>query len=84
MSAFFRAFVATVFVFEIAGAFALGFATLILLALHVHGIAFWSVEALTVAVVAYGSFLFFLRAYASEQRIAVEAKSGAEDWTESA
>lgn len=69
MSAIIRAFIASVFIFEIAGAFALGFATLILLGLHAHGIVFWSVEALTAAAAAYVTALFFMRALAYERSV---------------
>ncbi|MGB3626263.1 MAG: hypothetical protein WA989_10550 [Henriciella sp.] len=66
MFAYIRAICATVLIFEISGAFALGVATLILLALHVSGIAFWSVEALTLAGVCYVCALFFSRALSYE------------------
>ena len=59
MSAVIKAIVATVLIAEIAGAFALGFVTLVLFALHVHGLIFWGVEAITAAVVLYGCFLYF-------------------------
>ncbi|MEM5515932.1 hypothetical protein WNY37_03150 [Henriciella sp. AS95] len=77
--AFIRAFVASLFVFEITGAFALGFATLVLFALHVHGIAFWSVEAITAAATVYVSFLFFLRAFKSEKSMALSPARDTED-----
>lgn len=66
MFAYIRAICATFLIFEISGAFALGFSTLILLALHISGIAFWSIEALTLAGVFYICALFFSRALSYE------------------
>lgn len=66
MFAYFRAICATLLVLEISGAFAIGFATLVLFALHVSGVAFWGIEALVVAGVLYTSALFFSRALSYE------------------
>ncbi|MEQ9316035.1 MAG: hypothetical protein RLN72_09285 [Henriciella sp.] len=66
MFAYFRAICATLLVFEISGAFAIGFVTLVLLALHVSGIVFWGIEALVGAGVLYMCALFFSRALSYE------------------
>lgn len=67
MSAFIKAIAATILIAEIAGAFALGFVTLILYALHIHGLIFWGIEAITACFVFYGCFLFFQKALAYEK-----------------
>ena len=67
MFAYIRAIFATLLVLEISGAFAIGSATILLLMMHVSGIAFWSVEALMSAAVLYVCALFFMRAIKFEK-----------------
>ena len=59
MFAYIKALVATILIAEIASAFALGLVTMILFALHLHGLIFWGLEAITAAVVLYGCCLYF-------------------------
>ena len=74
MFAYIRAIFATLLVFEISGAFAIGSATIMLLMMHVTGIVFWSVEAVMTAAVLYVCALFFMRAIKYEKSAeAVEA-----------
>ena len=67
MFAYIKALAATILVAEISGAFFLSFVTLILFALHIHGVIFWGLEAITAAFVIYGCTLFFTRALAYER-----------------
>ena len=67
MSAILRAAVSTIFMLEISAAFMIGFVTLVLFGLHVHGVLFWSVETLTVVGATYLSGLFFLSALKYER-----------------
>ena len=67
MSAILRAAVTTLFMLEISSAFFLGFVTLVLLGLHITGIVFWSVEALTAIGALYLCGLFFMSALKYER-----------------
>ena len=67
MFAVIKAIAATILIAEVAGAFALGFVTLVLFALHVHGLIFWGLEAITACLVLYGCARFFRSALAYER-----------------
>ncbi|WP_300377935.1 hypothetical protein [Henriciella sp.] len=67
MFAYIKALAATILIAEISGAFLLSFVTLILFALHIHGVIFWGVEAITAAFVVYLCTQFFSRALAYEK-----------------
>ncbi|WP_156807937.1 hypothetical protein [Henriciella marina] len=68
MSAYLRAAVAGIFMFEISAAFLMGLSALILFALHVTGVIFWGVEAVTAIVALYLSGLFFMSALKYERQ----------------
>lgn len=72
MFAFIRAAAAAFLIFEITGTFAIGLITMVLFALHLHGIAFWSVESLAAAGSALAALAFFKRALAYERSAVVE------------
>ena len=77
MSAFLRAAVAGIFMLEISAAFMIGFVTLILFALHAHGVLFWGVETITAGAAMYLSGLFFLSALKYERQAQmVDVRSG--------
>ena len=67
MFAYIKALAATILIAEISGAFLLSFVTLILFALHIHGVIFWGLEAITAAFVVYLCTQFFSRALAYEK-----------------
>lgn len=67
MFAVIKAIAATILIAEVAGAFALSLVTLVLFTLHVHGLIFWGLEAITACLVIYGCVLFFRSALAYER-----------------
>lgn len=69
MFAFIKAIAATILIAEVAGAFALGLVTMILFTLHLHGLIFWGIEAITACFVIYGCALFFRKALAYEKSV---------------
>ena len=69
MSATLRAVISSLFILEVAGAFLLGLVSLILFALHVTGVIFWGVEAVTALLVLYLSGLFFTSALKYERSV---------------
>ena len=69
MPATIRAAIAGLFILEVSGAFLLGFVSLVLFTLHVTGVIFWGVEAVTALVALYLSGLFFMSALKYERSV---------------
>ncbi|MEQ8557786.1 MAG: hypothetical protein RIB03_05670 [Henriciella sp.] len=71
MFALIKALAATILIAEVAGAFALGLVTVVLFGLHIHGLIFWGIEAITTCFVLYGCAFFFSRALAYERSVSL-------------